>query len=476
MSFASASAPESPITPSPSSASTQPSLRAARRTQWQKINDVLHTYSFPNLGDFLVCLFHLHVRGEKDPRTQCHRQAVGTFLQGKSTVKMADLIESFYHHHKSQPKKDSDDYHSAFSPNKPLTKIQCTRPCLSVWATCLIGNHAYFRNWAGRSRQRHLRATTNGHVTNADIMTWEDTEFMLQALARQYQDEDPFVWYMTECFMASRKKGKVIVKKNRPHPVIQVSAISSFILSRNQYVSSELRLPLRLWLFACQAHIDIKHVFCCFGYSVGDGVSCKALNSMTNSSMNHLQEKVWDVTEHGMADYGKVLDNIQHYDRVFEQGLSHESQLKVETACMAFCLENVKPSAMRVKDHIACIVAQGCQKMTTESLLASIDWTHNYSVVDLHFVRVLADFIPQLYHLSTEISTQFRTVLTKQCVAPTKTVLQPLITNSEREVENKGMQSALLDFDKQMGVEPEKSDNILSWVRGNSASHATVMH
>jgi hypothetical protein len=78
-SFASASAPESPITPSPSSASTQPSLRAARRTKWQKVDNVLHTYGFLNLGDFLACLFHPHIRGEKDYRTQHHRQAVGAF-------------------------------------------------------------------------------------------------------------------------------------------------------------------------------------------------------------------------------------------------------------------------------------------------------------------------------------------------------------------------------------------------------------
>jgi hypothetical protein len=62
--------------------------------------------------------------------------------------------------------------------------------------------------------------------------------------------------------------------------------------------------------------------------------------------MNHLQEKVRDTTEHGTADYGKILDNIQQYDQVFEQGLGCESQLKVGTACTAFHLENVKPSAL----------------------------------------------------------------------------------------------------------------------------------
>jgi hypothetical protein len=104
--------------------------------------------------------------------------------------------------------------------------------------------------------------------------------------------------------------------------------------------------------------------------------------------------------------------------------------------------------------------------MTTESVLASIDWEHNYSVADLHFVHILADFISHLNHLSTEIFTRFRTTLAKRRVAPIKTVLQPLGTNSKQEVENKGMQSTFLDFNKQMGVELEKEQQysiIGSW-------------
>ncbi|KAJ7731468.1 hypothetical protein B0H14DRAFT_3899204 [Mycena olivaceomarginata] len=39
-------------------------------------------------------------------------------------------------------------------------------------------------------------------------------------------------------------------------------------------------------------------------------------------------------------------------------------------------------------------------------------------------------------------------------------------TNCEREVENKGMQDAIFDFDKQTGIEPDKHDNILSLILG----------
>jgi hypothetical protein len=53
--------------------------------------------------------------------------------------------------------------------------------------------------------------------------------------------------------------------------------------------------------------------------------------------------------------------------------------------------------------------------------------------------------------------------------------LQPLGTNTEREIETQGMARALMDFDSQMGVGPEEADKLLSWVRGDGASHVTTL-
>ncbi|KAF8210685.1 hypothetical protein K438DRAFT_1569424, partial [Mycena galopus ATCC 62051] len=449
-------------------------------TQFQKIHDVLKTYGFPNLGDFLRVLFHPRTRGEPDKRSKSHRQAVAAFLQGPSTFKMADFIELLYNHNKSRPKKTNPDHAAAFSPLNPLNEIHCARPCLSAWATRLVGNHAYFRvgklarKGAGRNR-RHLRAATNGRTEKTDVVEWEDVEFTIEDLATQYQREDPFMWYLTECVSASRKRGKVVVKRTRPHPIIQVGSISSFILCRNQYASGDLALAVGIWLFACKAHVDIKRVFCCFGYSVSDSTAHRALDSMTDSDRDKMQTKVRDVAEEGEAEVGKILDNIQRYDRAFEHGLGRVSQLKVGTACTAFHLQNTKPGAFRADDHVKRVIAQERQTMTTESVYNSIDWSHNHNIAELHFVRILADFIPQLNHLSAQISVRFRTTLGKHRLQPTKAILQPLGTNCEREVENKGMQNALFDFDKQTGIEPGKHDNILSWVRGDGASHATIM-
>jgi hypothetical protein len=72
----------------------------------------------------------------------------------------------------------------------------------------------------GKSR-RHLRATTNGRTKGTDLVEWEDIEFTMDGLGKQYKEEDEFVWYVTECLTASRKNGKVVAKKTRPHSVVR---------------------------------------------------------------------------------------------------------------------------------------------------------------------------------------------------------------------------------------------------------------
>ncbi|KAJ7643162.1 hypothetical protein DFH06DRAFT_999278 [Mycena polygramma] len=457
------SSSSSPIAaPSPSSASTSSTLtplRAPKRSVWGKMNDVLRTYGFEGVGQFLSVLFHRRVRGEKDLRSRRHRQAVAAFLQGRSKITMAHILPLIYNHHKSRPKKaDTTSASLAFSPSTPLADIRHARPCISAWATRLVGDHLYYRvgklahktRTGGRSR-RHLRATTNSRTNNPQVVEWEDVELSMEELANLYKEEDEFLWYITECAAASRKNGKAVVKKTRPHPIIQVGAISSFITSRNQYASGDLGLPLGLWLFACQAHVDIKRVFCRSGYAVSDSTARNALDTLTDSSLNDLKDQVREATAQGEVKFGKVSDNIQRYDKVYEHGLGRQNVMKHGTACTAFQLDNCKPGAFHAADHIARIVKQERQTMTAESIFNSIDWEHIDNTTDLHYVP-----------------------LAKHRIEPKKKILQPLSTNAEQQIENKGYQADFFDFDEQMGIEPDKCDNLLSWNRGDGATHGAL--
>jgi len=102
--------------------------------------------------------------------------------------------------------------------------------------------------------------------------------------------------------------------------------------------------------------------------------------------------------------------------------------------------------------------------MTVETLWNDIDWPHLRTVQALHWARVLVDYIPELKFMSAEISSRFRLppVAKDRMREGRKTVVQPLGTNAEREIETQGMSRAILDFDEQMGVGPEAADKLLS--------------
>jgi hypothetical protein len=237
-----------------------------------------------------------------------------------------------------------------------------------------------------------------------------------------------------------------------------------------------LALPLGIWHFACKSHIDVKRVYCRFGSIISDTTVRTSLNTMTETSIEGLQTDVRKATEEDESRWFKIIDNVQEYSPVYEHGLGRDNQLKVGTACTAVRYEDCKPGAFNADDHVARVIAQERQTMTAESIFSSINWTHNQAVACLHFVRVLAEFVPELT-LRAQITTRFRTAPTAKHLLPEdrKTINQPIGTNTEHELELKGMRAAFSDFDPQLGVEPEKSDNILSWVRGDGASHATIM-
>ncbi|KAJ7769837.1 hypothetical protein B0H16DRAFT_1452228 [Mycena metata] len=212
----SGSSSNTPITASPSSASTQASLRASRRSNFQTMDDVLRTWAFRSLGEFLTTLFHPRVRGEKDYRTTRHRHAVAAFLQGETKIAMADVIPLIYTHHKSRPRKiNIADRSAAFSPYKPLSEIRCAAPCLSALATRTVGDAAYSRVGKmarkpkdGSRNRRHLRASTKGRTPSTQVVEWEDVEFTIDELARQYKTEDEFLWWLTECMAGSRRTAR----------------------------------------------------------------------------------------------------------------------------------------------------------------------------------------------------------------------------------------------------------------------------
>ena len=61
----------------------------------KQIEKILGDWEFDSIGDFLEILFYNPV-GKSDPRSVSHGLAVARFLQGKTKIKMSDIILLIY--------------------------------------------------------------------------------------------------------------------------------------------------------------------------------------------------------------------------------------------------------------------------------------------------------------------------------------------------------------------------------------------
>ena len=198
---------------------------------------------------------------------------------------------------------------------------------------------------------------------------------------------------------------------------------------------------------------------------------------MTGSSLALLQASVKAATEQGETEWCVVLDNVQEYCLVYEGGIACQSILKVGTAAMAICLDDCKPGAFDLQSHLACVAQKKWKTMAVETLRTDIDWTHIHAIQSLHWTCTLVDYIPQLKHMSKEISARFHSmpIAKHHMCEGWKTVVQPLGMNAERETETQGMARAIMDFDEQMGINSKAADQLISWVHGNGASYVTAL-
>ncbi len=257
---------------------------------------------------------------------------------------------------------------------------------------------------------------------------------------------------------------------------VQASAISSFIMSRNKYANGYIALVMGVWNFACKSHIDLKRVYCQLGLMVSNTTVQNALNSMTRNGRIYLQSSVARNLAVGHLGYCVVLDNVQQYTQVHEPGIGKVNQLQVGTAATVIQLEDYKPGAFDLDDHLTRVMRNKRSSLTADRLYRDIDWHHVHQVTALHFVRVLCEYIPQLNHLSPAISSRFHTspVAQHQMRNGQKTWVQPLGTNAEREIETKGMKQCMLDFDAQMGIKGQDTAKTMLWFCSDGGSFAAA--
>ncbi|KZP25600.1 hypothetical protein FIBSPDRAFT_1041245 [Athelia psychrophila] len=469
--------------------STYQARYPSKPTSWEKVESIVIEINknFNSLGEFLSLLFHNRDYDLPDPRQPAHTYSVSAFLHGNSNVTMATIIPLIYHHRAGKPTITSSERGEPFSPTVDPLVVKNARPALLAWAAHLVGKELHRQMLQLSKNDPHdphdttqLRASTKGRAQpNVPLVTWEALgRLSMDGLAETFSRRAPLPFFITEWMAAPRENGRVITRQRRPHPMIQVGAMSSFALSLNPYATGFLAMAMGIWLYSCKAHIDQKRIMSRFGYSVHDRTIRDALATLSQDSLSRLKADILvDLAADNGAGRAILLDNVQEFIQVHEERIGRSSQLKIGTAATAIRLDHCAPGAWDLKSHLDLVAKQDRVNLSVEGLFSDIDWAHVADVQALHWVRTLVEFIPELVHYKKQVSALFRGRLAIMPRAPgRKTNIQPLGTNAEKEVETAGMMRAILDFETQMGLSKsimEKSGQLF-WIRGDGASHAAV--
>ncbi|THU82412.1 hypothetical protein K435DRAFT_691498 [Dendrothele bispora CBS 962.96] len=426
---------------------------------------------FGSLGNFLRLLFwHPRVTRNEDLCYCFHKRSICNFLQGKSSVKPVHIIRKIYSHPNSYPSWQSnnatEEAAKAFSLDLDPATIKYARPSLSAWAaqTCATRAHREL-NRLTKNDPNHPEDTPAR--ISIDSVTWDEINSITPARTiATFKRRAPYVEGLFRYLAEPRKSGKPIPQVYRPTDIVIGSPWSSgptLVIGHNRFANGYLGLPLGIELFSTQTHSDIKRILTRMGLSISDQATRRALQTMTAKARDKMLAETVKKADKGEVARCYMLDNVQRNYAVHEGGLLVKPVMKVGCAATAVKLEDCEEGAWDLSDYLSRVAQNRRSTMTIHELWNGIDWQNHYSAQTLYRFRAHPVAIHRIPNSR-------------------RTKIQPLGTNSEREVEIHSMKRCIKDFDAQIGFTAAGADDsLLEWVGGNpntgdGASFAAILN
>ncbi|KAK7446004.1 hypothetical protein VKT23_014627 [Stygiomarasmius scandens] len=451
---------------------------------------IIKELNYDSIPDFFNSYLEQIPRGSSNVFDTSHRTSVLSFLQGRTKVKPVEIVQRMFDHRYSFPsygcENKEEERSRAYSPTINPLDISYARCSLSSWATQVVGNRVY-RDMRKLTHPEldpedgspqisaRLLASANARTRakkGVKLVAKEDLlSFKISDRAEFFKQHAPLVWYLTECMAAPRKDNEIVERKRRPPAIVQVAALSSFCMARNQYSNGYWAMQNGIWHIACQSHVDVKRIDCHKGASVHDTTARAALATIAEGSLGKLRTDMKEGTDHWKMLYRWVVDNVQQFIKVWEGGIGRDNLLISGCAGTAILMDDVAPGAFDLDDHIERVLRNDSAELTVQKLWASIDWDHISGVQSLHVLLALLVYVPSLNSMENQVNELFRgKYAIHRMREGRKTTLVPLGTNSEREIETEGMKRALHDFFQQSGLQPECASHLIAWVGGDGGS------
>ncbi|KAK1235738.1 hypothetical protein PQX77_001026 [Marasmius sp. AFHP31] len=435
------------------------------------------------LGEFLTLLFWYQCNKESDLRQSSHRSAVCRFLQGRTSVHPLTVVQKMYHHPASYPSYQCNPASKkqrsmAFSLDISPKNIKFAKPAISSWAAQLSVTQLH------RDITRLTQTDTRNPEDvpariSPELVTWDDiNSFTPERSIATIKRRAPYLYRHLRYLAEPRKSGVPVPRKNRPTDIRILTAFNTLIVGHNRYVNGYFSLPMGVQLFSLQAHTDLRRILCRMGLSVSDSTVQKALEFMTCSEREEMQQSTVEAAGRGESDKSYVFDNVQEHCAVYEGGVCRTTEMKIGTAGTAILNEDCPNGAWDLDDHLSRIVTDSQSALTVDSLMETIDWANYHDAQALYIVKTLVAEVDSLSKLhSKSITERFRAppLAIHRLPDDRQTKIQPLGTNAEREIEIHGMKACISDFDTQVGFTAAGAEEkLVEWVSGDGATFATM--
>ncbi|KAH7921726.1 hypothetical protein BV22DRAFT_1132056 [Leucogyrophana mollusca] len=421
---------------------TPKSSRTSPRSTSEKINDILLEIKHANwtLSEFLYYLFWLHNDdGNKvkwDPR---HRSMVIPFLNGELKYTCGAVLELIYKNSSSvaHTKDDMESEGRMLVLGIDPESIKHARPALTTWAVSLVTK--LVRKEAAR-------------------MAGREAGLQLCAQPKIVEEHAPIMWHIVSSYSNDKFENRdaYTVRIYRPQNLGAADSLLALTFIKTWFAS----LPpmcCAVYLFATKAHRSLFCVDSRLGRCVSYDTVYTALKTMAKETQKDLQH----ATCLGSGRHFWVCgDNVQAYAKQRDPWIGQESWMIKGFAGMAVEMEDFMEGAFDMEKLVAKQLLQERDQLTVEHIIADIDNVHLDKVNTLHFIRALAEFVPELYVYNNDLAAFEKTLQKNQIPVTRKTKIIPLATNSADEITVQGMREAVLDFlETQMGFTNENLGN-----------------
>ena len=454
-----------------------------RKTIGDKLDSVFLAIKKEKLtfGEFIyLASRHKDENNQPLQRSQTHAASVSSFLQGKTSHTPSMIVDCWY---------QSVDGRASVSGSMPLfatspvyTKIKPARAGLTAFAAQIVERELV------REAREVVKPTSGLHATSkkrgSQRIEWADIgASTVSRVAEIYQNVQTLTWHLMNKIAGKDdvyEEGTGVVraiKRRRPTEIVSTSLAISIqktlpslkvcthtLSSLNFTRNNEARLlPLArgLLYFSFSAPADLM----AYESRIGD---MPAYSTIYNS-LKGLAAHEAIITAAHASDAQKwgflQFDNVQNYTRQRDQRIGRVNKMNIGIAATYCEFEDVDLNAADLDDKIRRVAENRRADLTVEQLLAMIDQKHLDTVLELHWLRVLTDTLPELSKWQSHISVLFHEKAAKLRLPVKPTKVHPLASSGKNETVTTELKDGLFDFLGQMGPPKIAKDSLQRGIR-----------